>query len=151
MKSGTDYKLSYKNNTNAGKATVTITGTGDYTGSVKKTFKIDKAKNPLKVSKKSSTIKVKYSILKKANQAFTNTKLFKISKKGQGKLKYSLSSVKKSGKSFKSKFTLSSAGKLKIKKGLAKGSYKVKVKVKAAGNSNYKSATTTVTFTVKVS
>jgi len=150
LKSGTDYKLSYKNNTNAGKATVTITGTGDYTGSVKKTFKIDKAKNPLKVSKKSSTIKVKYSKLKKANQAFTNTKLFKISKKGQGKLKYSLSSVKKSGESFKSKFTLSSAGKLKVKKGLAKGSYKVKVKVNAAGNSNYKSATTTVTFTVKV-
>ena len=29
---GTDYTVSYKNNTNAGKATVTITGTGNYTG-----------------------------------------------------------------------------------------------------------------------
>ncbi|MCD8038560.1 MAG: leucine-rich repeat protein, partial [Lachnospiraceae bacterium] len=37
---GTDYTLKYANNTKAGKATVTITGTGAYSGSVKKNFKI---------------------------------------------------------------------------------------------------------------
>ena len=38
-----------------------------------------------------------------------------------------------------------------MKKGLKKGTYKVKVKVKAAGNANYKaSAWKTVTFKIKV-
>ena len=41
---GTDYTLSYKNNTNAGTATVTVTGKGDYTGIKNVTFKIS-AKN----------------------------------------------------------------------------------------------------------
>lgn len=40
LKSGTDYKVTYKNNTNAGTATVTVTGLGKYTDSVSKTFKI---------------------------------------------------------------------------------------------------------------
>lgn len=38
--SGTDYTVSYLNNVNAGTATVIIAGRGNYTGSVKKTFKI---------------------------------------------------------------------------------------------------------------
>ena len=42
-------------------------------------------------------------------------------------------------------------GKVKIKKGLKKGTYEVKVKVKAAGNANYEaSAVKTVTFKVKI-
>ncbi len=40
LKENKDYKISYQNNTNAGKATVVITGMGPYTGTVKKTFKI---------------------------------------------------------------------------------------------------------------
>ena len=41
---GTDYSLSYKNNKNVGKATVTITGIGAYKGSISKTFSISKKK-----------------------------------------------------------------------------------------------------------
>ncbi|MBQ1485054.1 MAG: Ig-like domain-containing protein [Muribaculaceae bacterium] len=37
---GTDYTVSYSNNVNAGKATVTITGIGNYAGTVKKSFAI---------------------------------------------------------------------------------------------------------------
>ena len=37
---GTDYTLSYKNNTAPGTGTVTVTGAGSYTGSVSKTFSI---------------------------------------------------------------------------------------------------------------
>jgi hypothetical protein len=37
---GRDYTLSYKNNTKIGKATVTIKGKGNYTGTAEKTFKI---------------------------------------------------------------------------------------------------------------
>ena len=55
--------------------------------------------------------------------------------------------TKKSGSK---KITVSKAGKVTVKKGLAKGTYKVKVKVKAAGNTNYKAKTKIVTFTIKV-
>ena len=37
---GKDYTLSYKNNKNIGKATVTVAGKGEYTGSVEKSFDI---------------------------------------------------------------------------------------------------------------
>jgi hypothetical protein len=40
LKKGTDYTVSYKNNTKIGKATVTITGKGKYTGTKSITFKI---------------------------------------------------------------------------------------------------------------
>ena len=41
--SGTDYTISYSNNTNAGTATVTVTFKGNYIGSVSKTFTINQA------------------------------------------------------------------------------------------------------------
>ena len=40
LKSGTDYTISYTNNLSVGKATVTITGKGDYKGTVTKNFDI---------------------------------------------------------------------------------------------------------------
>ena len=43
LKNGTDYTLSYKNNTKAGKATVTITGKGNFKDDVQKTFQIGNA------------------------------------------------------------------------------------------------------------
>ena len=47
-----DYTISYKNNVNAGTATITITGKGNYTGTVEKTFKINGDENPIKVTNK---------------------------------------------------------------------------------------------------
>ena len=41
-----DYDLSYSNNVNAGTATITITGKGNFTGSVTRTFSIQKAEAP---------------------------------------------------------------------------------------------------------
>ena len=58
LKEGTDYKLSYTNNRKAGKATVTITGKGNYSGSVSKKFTIKKAslaKASVKVAAQSYT------------------------------------------------------------------------------------------------
>ena len=40
LKKGTDYTVTYSNNVNVGKATIKITGKGNYTGTVTKTFKI---------------------------------------------------------------------------------------------------------------
>ena len=57
------YKVSYKNNKKIGKATVTITGKGNYAGTIKKTFKIVPAKGTVKQvkssAKKTATVKIK--------------------------------------------------------------------------------------------
>ena len=52
---------------------------------------------------------------------------------------------------FKKYFKINkTTGKVTVKKGLKKGTYKIKVKVSAAGDNNYKSGNKTVTLTIKV-
>ena len=104
-------------------------------------------------AKKAST--VKYSKLKKKAQSVKASKLYKVTG-AKGKLSYSKVSVKKNGKKASSKVAKKitvnkKTGKITLKKGLAKGTYKVKVKVKAAATSKYKaSKAKTVTVTIKV-
>ena len=116
----------------------------------KMTFILDKYANPLKVKARTAT--VKYKKLKKKNQTLAVTKVIRFTKKINDKKKYTLSTAKKGKKSFKKYFRINqSTGKVTVKKGLKKGTYKVKVKVKAAGNADYKaSGSKTVTFTIKV-
>ena len=53
--------MSYKNNKNVGKATLTIKGTGDYAGSITKTFKINpKGTSIVKLAKAKKAITVKW-------------------------------------------------------------------------------------------
>ena len=47
LKSGTDYTISYSNNTKVGTATVKIVGKGNYTGTITKAFKINPAKQTI--------------------------------------------------------------------------------------------------------
>ena len=54
LTSGTDYTVSYSNNTNAGTATVTVTGKGNYSGTKTASFTINKA--ALTIAAKSYTI-----------------------------------------------------------------------------------------------
>ncbi len=54
LTNGTDYTVAYSNNTNAGTATATITGMGNYTGSRNVNFTINKA--PLTITANSYTI-----------------------------------------------------------------------------------------------
>ncbi|MEY8332354.1 CAP domain-containing protein [Lachnospiraceae bacterium 47-T17] len=51
LEEGEDYEVTYKNNTKPGKATVTITGTGYYSGTKKATFVIKPKKQKLKSAK----------------------------------------------------------------------------------------------------
>lgn len=108
---------------------------------------VAKANNTLKV--KAKTAKVKGSTKGKKGK-LKKTKKLKISKvikfknTGQGKKTY----IKSSGNK---KITINKkTGKVTVKKGLKKGTYKVKVKVRAAGNANYKAVTKTVKFKIKV-
>ena len=138
---GTDYKISYKNNKNAGTATVTITGIGDFTGTTSTTFKINKIANPMTAKAKKSSFTV--SLSKVTSAAQTVATPITVSK-AQGTVTY-----KKSSGS--SNITVDSkTGKLTVKKGTKKGTYTVKVQVKAAGNTNYNAATKTVTLKVIV-
>ena len=60
LKKNTDYTVTYTNNTKAGKATITIKGKGNYSGSTKKTFKIT-AKSLAKFTTKLSTTSYVYN------------------------------------------------------------------------------------------
>lgn len=59
LKKGTDYTLSYKNNKKTGKATITITGKGNYTGAKKVYFYIVPKKPSIKTIKAIGSKKVK--------------------------------------------------------------------------------------------
>ena len=145
---GTDYTLTWSNakSTSTGSYSVEVQGMGNYesygvlaTGQ----YTIAKAPNPLSV--KAKTAKIKYVCLKKKTRTLAITRAITFSKKGQGAVTY----AKASGNS---KITIAKkTGKITVKKGLKKGTYKVKVKVKAAGNANYEaSAVKTVTLTIRV-
>ena len=150
LKAGADYKVTYANNINAGTAKVTITGTGNYTGTAGSKFTINKAANPLSI--KAKTAKVKLAKVKKKAQKLNASKIITFTANGEGKVTYKLVSAKLGKKSFKRKFKIAKAnGKLTVKKGLKKGTYKVKIKVKAAGNANYNASEwKTVTVKIKV-
>ena len=142
------YSVTYVNNTNAGNASVIISGNNNYNGSKIAYFTIAKAANPLKLKAKKPT--VKYAKLKKKKQSIALKKAVTVSG-AQGKKTYVLSSAKLGKKNFKKKFTVNKkTGKITLKKRLKKGTYKVKIKVTAAGNGNYNKATKTVTVKIKV-
>ena len=54
----TDYTVSYANNVNVGTATVTITGIGNYTDSIERTFTIKKAAQSITAKASASTVAV---------------------------------------------------------------------------------------------
>jgi len=100
--------------------------------------------NPLSVKAKKATVKL--SKLKKKTQTITARKVFTVNN-AQGNVSYQVKAYdKKAGKKIK----VSSSGKVTVKKGLKKGTYKIKVNVTAAGNVAYRAVTKTVTLTIKV-
>lgn len=122
LKEGTDYLVVVAKITNAGKYIVTtqVIGIGHYEGTVAKkvTVTMKKAKQKLKNTKKR---KVKYKKVKKKK---VKIKL-KVKSTGTGKIKY---------KRVSKRLKVSKKGKVTIRKGTKKGTYKVKVKAYANGN-----------------
>ena len=105
------------------------------------TPKVVKKSNTLKVTAKKPSIKFKK--LKKKNQSLALKKVLTVSN-AQGALSYAKTSGNK-------KITINKkSGKITVKKGLKKGTYKIKIKVTAAGNSAYNAASKTVTVKIKV-
>ncbi len=135
LKANTDYTVAYTNNTNAGKATVTVTGKGSYAGTKTATFTITPAAQPMTAKAKSPSVKAGKSVA--ASKAYTV-------KNAQGKLTYKKASGNKNIK------VNTKNGKITVGKGLKAKTYPVKVKITAKGNANYKSGSKTVTVKVKV-
>ncbi len=140
------------------KATYTSKGNTTYTASFKNAAFSTKKKtvaNIPKLAKKANTIKVKTktqtikaTALKKKAKTITAKKALTITK-AKGKLTYRLTSVTKT--KFKKYFTIKAkSGLITVKKGLRKGTYKLRIKVTAAGTTKYKSGSKTVTLTIKV-
>lgn len=121
LKSGTDYTVTYADNTNAGTARVTVTGRGNYTGTVTKNFTIQKAAQTFSYTKSYSKAY--------GSKAFTlNAKL----KAGNGKLTYATSNKK--------------VATVKNGKVTVTGTGAATITVKAAGTANYNAASVTVTI-----
>ena len=119
---GTDYTVSYKNNTDAGTASVTVTCKGNYTGTVTKNFTINKA---------AQTITAKAAA---ASVAAGKTTTVSVTG-NQGTVSYKSSDTTIAA--------VSSAGKITAKK---VGT--VRITVTVAATDNYKAASKTVTVKV---
>ncbi len=122
LREGTDYTTAYKNNTNAGTATVTITGKGGYTGTVTKNFTIRKAAQ-------------KFASYTKSYSKPYGSKAFKLNAKlkaGNGKLSYKTSNAK---------VAAIKSGKVTIK-----GTGAAVITVQAAETANYSKASIKITI-----
>jgi len=98
-------------------------------------------KNTLKAAGK--TVKVRYAKVKKSKQVIARKKAIKVAK-AKGKVTY----VKIKGMK---KITVNKkTGKLTVKKGVRKGSHKIRIRVRAAGKGAYLPGVKTVTVTIKV-
>ncbi len=140
LKSGTHYTLAYKNNKVVGKASVVLTGKGNFTGTKTVAFRITKAAQPMVV--KTAAKAAGYSKVKSKAQVVTPITI----KNAKGTVTCKKVSTNKVVKGFK----VDAKGKVTVPKGTRAGSYPLIVKVICAGNSNYKSASKTVKVTVKV-
>ena len=130
-KTNADINVKYLNNINAGVASVLISGKGNFTGTITKTFKINKAANPIKVT-------AKKSLTAKSDKKTTIKNAVTV-KNYKGKVTYS--SNNKNVKIDK--------GNIKVAKGIKKGkTFKVKITVTAKGNDNYKSKKLVKTITI---
>lgn len=118
---GKEFSVSYSSNTNAGTGKVTVTGIGNYKGTVTKSFTIHKAKQNLSVRLSETSVRV---------GKFTNLYV-----SGRGSISYKLSNS--------SVVTLYGTGVIWGEK-----TGKTDITVTASGDDNYSSASSTVTLNV---
>ncbi len=138
LKEGVDYVLEGQTAKAAGTHKAMIAGIGNYAGTTSVNYKIAKASQKLTAKVKKTGTK-KYTV--KASKLKKNSRTFKlaVSRKGNMKVRYSCKS---------SKIKVNKNGKVTLKKGLKKGTYKIKVTTGAT--KNYKANKNPKYITVKV-
>ena len=122
------------------KITINAKATSTYKAATAKVLTITIAKKAPTIKTKIGTKNLSYNALKKKAQVFT----LGTSVNSKGTLTYK----KLSGSSAVS--VNSKTGKLTVKKGLKKGTYRVKVQIRSAAKGNYTAGSRTVTVTVRV-
>jgi hypothetical protein len=137
-----DYTVKHTNNRNVGTATVTITGKGNYSGKLIRTFKITKGYNPI-TGKNAVTTAAKTVSLAKVKAAHQAVKPITV-KSSRGKISYE--KLSGSWRLIVGKQT----GKVTVRKGTPAGTYTAMVRVSASGNANVKAGSHTVKVTVHV-
>ena len=124
---GMDYTVAYSSNTRVGESLVTVKGIGEYYGTDKRSFSIVKSPNPLKVRVK----RVSFSKRALKTRKVLVAKIVQTNGKGE------VTFTKVSGS--KKLSVTKTTGKVYLKKGTKKGTYRIRVKTRASGNSCYKS------------
>lgn len=114
------------------------------TVTVKQNAFVSKLPNPM--TAKAKKITVKYSALKKKKQTITTKKAFVVNN-AKGNVTFKVESYDKKAKT---KIKVSKSGVITIKKGLKRGTYKLKVKITSAGNEQYKAKNKNVTVKIVV-
>lgn len=147
LKRGTDYTLSYSNNTKVGTARITITGKGDYTGTKRTSFHIVKSTS----SGKSTSSSKKSSGSKKSSSKKTSSKSSDDEKKSFT-LKLGTDSYVYNGKARKPSVTVTVRGKT-VPKDSYTVTYKDNTKVGKAtvtvkGKGDYKNYSAEKTFKI---
>ena len=149
---GTDYTVTYANNVNAGTATITITGIGNYKDSITRTFTIKAAQNngnqnngsqnndTPKKADQTINVKVgsktyKYKNIQKKAASFT------IGASASGSVSYRVTSAPKKGSKY---ISVNSKGKVTLKKKAPAGTYQITVFANATADKNVASRIVTV-------
>ncbi|MDO4807621.1 MAG: BspA family leucine-rich repeat surface protein [Coriobacteriales bacterium] len=138
----TDYTLSYKDNTNAGTATVTVKGTGNYKDSKTATFTIAKAANTFTAKAAKGSLDITYNASTAVGTPGNVT-----TSKAIGSVGYTNASSDAAAKRFAVDKT---SGKVTVPKGTQAGTYEVKVNVKAAGNANFSPKDVTISYKIVI-
>lgn len=145
LKKGTDYKVTYSSNKNAGNGTVQIEGIGNYTHkSAKYSFVIRKDIQNFAVSSKADSFKISYSKVKKAKQSLSASKILNISDP-IGAVTYEI------GYASGGYFTIDkNTGTVSVAKGTPKGTYSLTLKLCAEGDANHMKCYRLVNIKIKV-
>ena len=133
-----NYTVTYsnENSKNVGTYIVKVKFKGNYSGSKSVEYQINRASNTItKITPASKTLEA--DKLKKKSQSFN----LKATCKFKANTAFAMDS--KTAASSKRYINVTKAGKVTVKKGTPKGTYKIKVRVTAAKMKNYKATTTT--------
>lgn len=138
---GKDFKLVAEEPTEAGTYALKIVGTGYYTGEATINYTIEKAVKPVYSLNKKTETKLAKGF--KAKNLKKKSKTIKLKVKSDGKI----TGYKVKGKKAKKWVTVTKKGVVTLKKGIKKGTYKIRVTIK--GTKNFKKGTKTIKIVVK--
>lgn len=153
LKEGTDYVVLYENNVEVGRASIFIIGCGDYSGSIEKTFRIEKVSSTTVPNNQPQPEPEKKLSCTGTYKKTLNSKPFNLSvKNATGKVSYTSSNKKVATVNSKGIVTLKGTGLAKITVKASNGSVVSKVYVAPKKTSISKAKSTakkTVTVTWK--